>query len=111
MCFFPLLIAEMTQCCALYKTRIRVDNNIHEVILSAQSFEDVRVRGESSSVIMNLQGTSAISAVVGKFKNSVEILSVEPYNDQNVESQAMETEVTYIYLFKNNNNNFVQCTV
>ena len=84
---------------SLFKTKVRVNNSIYELILAPHLFEDVRVRGESSSVIMNIDSTTAISTVMGKFKHSVEILSVEPYKEQRNqvdEAQAMETEVSTV---------------
>ena len=88
-----------------YKTKMRVYNNIYEPVLAAHLFEDVRVRGELSSVIKSLDPTTSTSTVVGNFRYPVEILSVEPVGNAAAEgdgfdsAQVMEIEVIILEIF------------
>ena len=88
-----------------YKTKMRVYNNIYETVLAAHLFEDVRVRGELSSVIKSLDPTTSTSTVVGNFRYPVEILSVEPVGNAAAggdgfdSAQVMEIEVIILEIF------------
>ena len=76
---------------AFYKTKMRVYNNIYETVLAAHLFEDVRVRGELSSVIKSLDPAISTSTVVGNFRYPVEILSVKPVENPAAGGDAFET--------------------
>ena len=82
----------------MYKTRVRVHNNIYEPVLTADEFEDVRQKGLQSDIVNIFLLRDVISTVIGKFKHPVEILSVTPVSScvsgGGDQPQAMEFEVT-----------------
>ena len=88
---------------AMYKTKLRVQNRIYELTLPSHLFEDVRVRGELSSVIKALDPATATSTVIGSFLYPVEIMTVEPVRgpseagDAFERPQLMEIEVRFFY--------------
>ena len=77
----------------LYKVKFRVRNHIYEEVLSAELFEDMRVNGLQSQVVLELRQENAKSVAVGLFKHPVEMLYIEPYTDKCQE--AMEVEASY----------------
>ena len=75
----------------LYTVKFRIRNYVYEEVLSADMFEDLRVRGIDSDVAKEVRDSDAKSLAIGVFKNPVEIMIVEPYLSGR--ETAMETEV------------------
>ena len=97
--FFQIMASDVL------RVKLRIQNNIYNVMMSPSSLTDVLLKGLNSSTVKTVMRGAHEGVVTGQFANPVEVLSAINQSDISTgkDEEVMEFEVSillfHVYLF------------